>query len=747
MVRARLGQRGALPLMAVIVTFVTACLPATAAAAMPQQSGTVDLLTQANIQLDGAAANTWTGSSAAAAGDVNGDGRADLIVGASYADNNAKTDSGSAYVVFGQPSLTTLDLNALGAGGFRIDGATAGDHAGTSVAGAGDINGDGRPDLIVGAPGVDTAGTDAGAAYVVFGKASATTVDLSGLGAGGFRIDGEDTNTLAGLAVAGPGDVNGDGTADVIVGARLAASSGRALSGATYVVFGKATTTNVDLYTLGSGGFRIAGAVANDESGDDVAGAGDVNGDGRQDVLLGAPKADNNGSSSGSAYVVFGKASTTTVDLLALGAGGFRIDGAAANNYTGEAVAGAGDVNGDGRPDVIVGAGGASTAGRTSNGATYVVFGKPDTATIALNALGAGGFRIDGARASDQAGEHVAGAGDVNGDGRPDVIVASTYAGNNGRNNSGSAYVVLGKASTTTVDLNALGPDGFRIDGAAAGDGAGLGVAGAGDINSDGRPDVVVGSAGAGNNGRPLSGSAYVVFGFGPPSVAYPGPLNATLGQPIAPHAPTVARTGAPSFTVDPALPAGLVLDPATGVVSGTPTAPHATTTHTVTMTDLAGSAQAALVVTVPAPALGGLPDLIAPLVTGFKAHPKLFALGPAGTPLLAKARRGTSFRYVLSEAATTAIAIERTLPGRRLGKRCKKPSPKNKSKRPCTRYAKQGTLTRRNQAAGKQTVKFSGRLGRRALRPGAYRATIRATDAAGNRSKPKTATFKIVKR
>jgi hypothetical protein len=165
-------------------------------------------------------------------------------------------------------------------------------------------------------------------------------------------------------------------------------------------------------------------------------------------------------------------------------------------------------------------------------------------------------------------------------------------------------------------------------------------------------------------------------------------------------------------------------------------------------MTDLAGSAQAPLQVTVaPAPASGPPPDTTAPVVSAFAITPQLFALGPLATPLLAKAPRGTTIRYLLSEAATTTIAIDLVQPGRKAGKKCQKQTAKNKSKRPCSRYIKQGTLTRRSQPAGANKVNFSGRLGKRALRPGAYRATIQATDAAGNHSIPKTAAFKIVKR
>ncbi|HET9322326.1 MAG TPA: integrin alpha [Gaiellaceae bacterium] len=485
--------------------------------ALPQRTRSVDFLQRGNlIRIDGAAEGDNAGVSVAGAGDVNGDGRADVVVGAHFADNNSRADSGSASIVFGRATPRTVDLARLGQAGIRIDGAAAGDLAGWSVAGAGDVNADGRADVLVGARGADTndrAGS--GSAYVVFGRAAPGVVDLAALGPAGFRIDGAAAGDEAGGSVAGAGDLNGDGRADVLVGARLAGNNGREFSGSAYVVFGRAAPKTVDLAALGQQeGFRIDGAAADDLAGHSVAAAGDVNGDGRGDTLVGTRYARNNGREfSGSAYIVFGRAAPQNVDLAALGQAGFRIDGAAAGDFAAGSVADAGDMNGDGRADVLVGARGADNNGRLGSGSAYVVFGKATPGTIDLTALGSAGFRIDGAASSDRAGYSVAGAGDPNGDGRADVLVGAHYARNNGRRFSGSAYLVFGKATPGNLDLAALGPGGFRIDGAAVGDGVGWSVSGAGDVNADGRADVLAGAPDADNNGRLDSGSAYVVFG------------------------------------------------------------------------------------------------------------------------------------------------------------------------------------------------------------------------------------------
>jgi hypothetical protein len=368
------------------------------------------------------------------AGDLNSDGNDDLIIGAPLA-----APAGATFVVFGKSTTDTIDLASTGAWGYRINGAASGDRVGYGVSGVGgDLNEDGIDDLLVGAISTDFTGATAGSTYVLFGKTTTDTVNLAALGAGGWRIDGEGANHRFGTSVAGVPDLNGDGVPEILGGAYSASPNG-SNSGAAYLVFGKAHTDTVSLSTLGNQGFAVRGGAVGDRIGISVASVADQNSDGKAELLLGR---EENNAGTGGAVVVFGKSTTNTLTVNALGSAGYRINGSASDDNLGYAVAGLGDVNHDGIADLLVGGFNSSPNGVAGAGSAYAVYGQATTDTITLSDVPTEAMRYDGVSGGERAGRGVAG-GDFNGDGVDDIMVGADLAG---AGMEGTVYVYLSPA-------------------------------------------------------------------------------------------------------------------------------------------------------------------------------------------------------------------------------------------------------------------------------------------------------------
>lgn len=457
-------------------------------------TGLGDALT--TVIIDGVHAGDRAGAAVGSITDLNGDGRNEILIGAPGMENGTATDAGAAFVVWGQGAAGGVDLAdpfTASADGFAMKGEAAGDAAGTALGSIADLNGDGKAEIIVGSPGNDAGGTDAGAAYVVWGKSSLSVVRLSNVaaGTGGYKIVGEAAGDGVGRVVGTVGDMNGDGKAEILVGAD-GSDAGGAQSGAAYVVFGKSTTASVSLtgITAGTGGFRITG-MAGDQAGAALAGLGDVNGDGTADVLVGAP-------GSNSAYVVFGKSGTAQVDLanVAAGVGGYKIIAEQPGDLARLSVAGGADLNRDGVNDLVIGTPDNGEGG-VDAGAAYVVWGGGSgTVDLALVAQGIGGAKVVGS-AGSLAGAAVAITSDVDGDGTADLMIGAPGTGE-------SAYVLFSDSSwqpdnniygTSGNDVIGVGYGGVHTVG--AGDDSILGLGGDDTISGGGGNDTIEGNAGA----------------------------------------------------------------------------------------------------------------------------------------------------------------------------------------------------------------------------------------------------------
>jgi hypothetical protein len=400
------------------------------------------------LRMTSSQTSSFFASSLAPAGDVNGDGYSDLVVGAPYHDNG-EVDEGAAFVFFGEPDDAGF--------GPALEVDQAGAHFGNSVAHAGDVNGDGYADVLVGAPDFDNGQTNEGRAYLYLGTPDGL------LTAPAWAAESDQAQARFGHAVAGAGDVNGDGFSDVIVGAYQHATGGRA-----FVYLGSSDGL------LPTPSWQADAGQSSASFGISVAGAGDVNGDGFSDVVVGATFYDDGQTNEGAAFLYLGSS-----DGLGLTPSWTGESNQAAAAF-GVSVATAGDVNGDGFSDVFVGASGYD-GGETDEGAAFLYLGS--AAGLALSPVWRGESQEIGA----QLGYSVSTAGDVNGDGLSDIVVGAPFF-DGGETDRGVAVVLHGRADGVPVQGTVV------LGAGISGDLFGFSVALAGDVNGDGFSDVLFGA-------------------------------------------------------------------------------------------------------------------------------------------------------------------------------------------------------------------------------------------------------------
>ena len=433
--------------------------------------------------------------------------------------------------------MTNLNLSVLnGRNGFIIQGVAQDGRLGDSVSNAGDLNGDGLPDILVGARDVDITGeNNEGQVSVIFGSDSNFDgrLEVSSLdGSNGFNINGFSREQRLGFSVSNAGDVNSDNVDDIIIGANGTNSN----RGDSYIIFGNSGIGNgIDLLALdGSNGFKVDGIIEGDRLGEAVTNAGDLNGDGIDDVAVAASFVEANGNdNAGATYVVFGQDGgfPDDLDLTTLdGTNGFVINGADFNDFSGRSLSSAGDLNGDGVDDLLIGAPLADPGDREDAGTTYVVFGQQGgfNAELNLDSLnGTNGFTINGIDAGDASGTAISALGDINNDGFSDIGIGAPAAdvsnGETTNENAGEGYVIFGSNTGFTEGfffLSSLdGSNGFTVNGINVDDQLGTAISGVGDVNNDEIDDFIISAVGAEEG----AGTSYVIFGT---EAGFAGTLN-----------------------------------------------------------------------------------------------------------------------------------------------------------------------------------------------------------------------------
>ena len=515
------------------------------------------LLADADTAFVGEGGGDQSGRSVASAGDVDGDGLSDVLIGA-HLNDDVGIYAGKTYLFLGASIAVggTFDLSAADAA-FVAENAY--DYSGTSVASAGDVDGDGLSDLLIGASGNADGGSYAGKTYLFLG-ASIVAGGTFNLSAADASFVGESAYIYSGGSVASAGDVDGDGLSDLLIGAHANSDAGPG-TGKTHLFLASSIASG-GTFNLSAADASFVGENPQDYSGGSVASAGDVDGDGLSDLLIGAYANDDGGSYAGKSYLFLG-ASITAGGTFNLSAADASFVGENPGDSSGNSVASAGDVDGDGLDDLLIGATENDEGGNRA-GKTYLVFASSIASGGTFNLSDADASFV-GENAGDNSASSVTSAGDVDGDGLSDLLIGahSTQIGIGGTN-AGKSYVFLGSSIGSGGTFGLSQADAAFV-GEHTGDASGSSIASAGDVDGDGLSDLLVGAM-ANDDGDIEAGKTYLLLStFATPDYAGlwtvapattytcgPGFVSAQLDHLVIDHVtPYATVPGMPELTMD----------------------------------------------------------------------------------------------------------------------------------------------------------------------------------------------------
>ena len=418
-------------------------------------------------------------------------------------DNNASVNPDGTHSIFQDGDCSGEWSNVLDQSDFAVFGENAGDWAGVSLTGTGDVDGDGLGDFLIGARYNGQAGEKAGKVYFVSGGGVVEGEERS-LAQADQQFVGEFANDWLGYSVGPGGDVNGDGLQDLLM-ASVWNDEAAEDAGKVYLVFGGFDSTQTDVGQLADHSFL--GQAPSDGLGISMHTAGDVDGDGLSDILIGSHHNDQNGDDAGQAYLVLAK-SLESREPMDIGQADFRFLGDQPGDEAGRFVAGINDVDGDGFDDILVASPWADHAGE-GTGTVYLIRGSSLT-DPGIHSVNDANMIFYGEAPEDFAGHSVLGAGDVDADGLADFMVGSMY-NDDGANNGGKAYLLLGASLQEDGEMS-LSESDYAFLGEEDDDVAGRMVAGVGDLDADGRDDILVGAF-ANSESATVAGKTYIVMG------------------------------------------------------------------------------------------------------------------------------------------------------------------------------------------------------------------------------------------